>query len=117
MKSIHFIENYFIAPENRCKPDIRLKDQTGIKLSWSMQRSYADMCRYLNWLSSLIKYSNEINIEVTKLARLMMNGVIKKLGWVDEDDFLIIFLDSLEKDDGSRIEENRLSHNSKILDK
>lgn len=115
MESIHFMSNYFVAPENRCKPDIRLKDGSGIKLPWSMQRSYSDMSRYLNWLSSLIKYSIEVDIEVTKLANLMMNGVAKKLGWADEDDFLIIFLDSLERNDnGLGIEENRLSHNAKV---
>lgn len=83
-----------------------------------MQRSYGDMSRYLNWLSSLIKYSREVDIEVTKLADLMMNGVVKKLGWADEEDFLLIFLDSLKRtDNGLRIEENRLSHNAKVEDK
>jgi hypothetical protein len=60
----------------------------------------------------------EVGIEVTKLAKLMMDGIAKKLGWVDEDDFLIIFLDSLKRNDnGNEIKETRLSHNAKVEDK
>jgi hypothetical protein len=48
----------------------------------------------------------------------MMDGIAKKLGWVDEDDFLIIFLDSLKRNDnGNEIKETRLSHNAKVEDK
>lgn len=118
METIHFILNYFISPDKRCKESVMLKDGSGIELSWGMNRSFSNLERYTNWLSSLIKLSNEIDMSPVKVAQLMQKGIIKKFNWRGEHEFLSIFLDSLERtDQGIGIQETILAHNAKILDK
>lgn len=116
MKIVHFVFDYFVSPDKRIKPDIRLSDNSGVKLSWGMQKSYANCITYTNWLTSLIKYSEELNIEVIKLAKLIKEGYVKKLGWYGEDYFIDIFLDSIDPNNDGKIEENTLSYNAKMLD-
>lgn len=116
MKNVHFILNYFVSPEKRNKPNITLSDKSGIKLSWGMQKSYANCITYTNWLTSLIKYSKELDIEIVKLAKLIREGYVKNLGWYDEDLFINIFLDSIDPNNNGKIEENILSYNAKVLD-
>lgn len=116
MKGIHFIFDYFVSPEKRNKQIIRLSDNSGVKLSWGMQKSYANCVTYTNWLTSLIKYSKELDIEIVKLAKLIREGYVKNLGWYDEDLFIDIFLDSIDPNNDGKIKENTLSYNAKVLD-
>lgn len=116
--AVTYMLDYFVAPDQRNKEPIRLEDGSGIKISWSMKSSFGNFIMYTNWLTTLIKYANEIGIDVVKTAKLIHEGHLKKLGHYHDDIFLSIFLHSIRDDnDGKNINENILSHNSKILDK
>jgi len=116
---VTFISNYFIAPEKRNKPIKRLQNGSGIILSWGELDSYANLSYYTNWLTSMIRYSRKLNIDLINLIKLTKEGYIKKLGWEGEEEFINIFLDSIERNDidGGKIGENTLSHNSLEKDK
>ena len=115
---VTFISNYFIAPEKRNKPIKKLPDGNGIILSWGELDSYANLSYYSNWLTSMIRYSMKLDIELVKLVNLVREGYVKKLGWEGEDEFINIFLDSIKRNDidGGKIKENTLSHNSLVKD-
>lgn len=109
------ISEYFIHPDYRTRVDERLSDGSGVKLSWGLKNSYSNIIRYTEWLHSVIKLSSEIDIPLVKTIELMKEGVISKLGWSDECEFIDIFLKSI-KNDGSNDKITILSKNSRTLD-
>lgn len=82
------------------------------------KNSIDNLMMYTKFITSLIKYANELGIDVIKTAKLIQKGNLKKFGYYYEDVFLSIFLDSIREDnDGKDIKDNVLSYNSKNLDK
>lgn len=51
---------------------------------------------YADYLTSLIKLSKEYNMEVITLAKLIDSGNVKNINCIYSDEFVKIFLDSLE---------------------
>lgn len=116
---ITFISNYFIAPRRRDKPLNRLEDKSGVILTWGELQSYTNMCQYINWLTSMIRYSRKIDIDLTKLIKLIKSGYANGLNWYNEQEFIDIYLDSIKRDEdeGEDIGETTLSRNSLEKDK
>ncbi len=70
----------------------------------SLQISYqkdliSNLENYTNYLTSLIKLSKEYNIEVIKLAKLIKYEKVRNVNCAFADDYLNIFLDSIENDE------------------
>lgn len=117
METVDYIMDYFVAPENRYKSDIYLENGKGIELHWSMNNALANLTMYTNYIMTLIKYANKLGIDVVKVAKLIKDGTIQRLGWCNEEEYLFIFLDIMERTNGKNIEETLLAYNAKFLDK
>ena len=111
------VSDYFIYPDYRCKSEERLDDGSGVKITWGYQKSLANISNYMEWLHIMISMSEEIGVSLIKMAKLMREGVIKKPGWVNDQDFLDILIMSIENGGKEEIGETILSRNSRSLDK
>lgn len=67
----------------------------------------------------MIRYSRKIDIDLTKLIKLIKSGYANGLNWYNEREFIDIYLDSIKRDEdeGEDIGETTLSRNSLEKDK
>lgn len=55
--------------------------------------------KYLNYLTILITKAEQLKMRPKKLAKLILTNEIRKLGYLDEDEYLRIFLNSISNDE------------------
>lgn len=96
------IIKYFEGPEIKMlMADLCNEDQSNRDNVVYIERVYSYLQDYTNYLTDLFKRSQELEIEVTKLAKLILHEEMKGLGSVYESEYLLIFLDSLKTDQNS----------------
>ncbi len=108
------IFDYFTAPENR----YRLSNITdeGFVIPHSTNGSYSQIIRFTDYLLTLLRYSKTLTIDFFKLIELMDSGTIKKLGWNNEEDFLMFIQDIINFNNPKEIPETIIAMNIKALD-
>lgn len=63
-----------------------------------IERVYSYLQNYTNYLTDLIKKSKDLEIDVVKLAKLILYDEMKGLNYAYESEYLLIFLDSMKTD-------------------
>ena len=97
------IIKYFEDPEIKMlMADLCNEEQSNRDNVYYIERVYSYLQRYTNYLTDLIRRSQELEIEVTKLAKLILHDEMKGLPNYDyESEYLLIFLDSVKTDQNS----------------
>ena len=62
------------------------------------QRVYTQLAGYINYITQLIVKSKQLGLDTVKLANLILEGEIEGISSDWEEEYLVIFLDSLYGD-------------------
>lgn len=95
MKTIYNILEYFMPKKFLSSPSKYDKEGNMI-ISKDEMSSFGKMENYTNWLMSMIYYSQDVQIDIVHLIRLIKSGKMNGLEWHYEQEYILIFLHAIE---------------------